>query len=206
MRIRAPSVVRRLNSVVRRVVEQLDVIVERDPSIHSRGEAALHPTVPAIFAYRIAHRFHARGRYRTARALCTWARFVTGVEIHPGARIGDRFFIDHGSGVVIGETAVIGDDVTLFHHVTLGALGWWKDHARDPGQRRHPKVGNGVTVGAAAMLLGPITVGDNARVGAQALVVCDVPEGALVLAPKATIRIPRSSLPGPIGRSTDEAA
>lgn len=168
--------------------EQLDVIVERDPSIRSRGEAALHSALPAILGYRVAHRLYLRGRYRTARAVFVLARMVTGVEIHPGARIGRRFFIDHGSGVVIGETSVIGDDVTLFHQVTLGATGWWKDESRGPGARRHPNLGNGVIIGANATLLGPITIGDNVLVGAQSLVLVDVPDEHVVRAPRADVR------------------
>lgn len=167
--------------------EQLDVIVERDPSIRSRGEALLHSALPAILGYRVAHRLYLRGRYRAARAVFLLARLVTGVEIHPGARIGRRFFIDHGSGVVIGETSVIGDDVTLFHQVTLGATGWWKDESRGPGARRHPNLGNGVIIGANATLLGPITIGDNVLVGAQSLVLVDVPADSVVRAPRADV-------------------
>lgn len=167
--------------------EQLDVIVERDPSIRSRGEALLHSALPAILGYRVAHRLYLRGRYRAARAVFLLARVVTGVEIHPGARIGRRFFIDHGSGVVIGETSVIGDDVTLFHQVTLGATGWWRDESRGPGARRHPNLGNGVIIGANATLLGPITIGDNVLVGAQSLVLVDVPDDSVVRAPRADV-------------------
>lgn len=169
------------------VSEQLDVIVERDPSIRSRGEALLHVALPAVLGYRVAHRLYLRGRYRAARAVFVLARLVTGVEIHPGARIGRRFFIDHGSGVVIGETSVIGDDVTLFHQVTLGATGWWKDESRGPGARRHPNLGNGVIIGANATLLGPITIGDNVLVGAQSLVLVDVPDDSVVRAPRADV-------------------
>ncbi|MFL6122601.1 serine O-acetyltransferase EpsC [Actinophytocola sp.] len=170
---------------VRAVVDQLDVIVERDPSVRSRGEAALHPALAAVLSHRVAHRLYLRGRYRTARAVCVLARFATGIEIHPGARIGRRFFVDHGAGVVVGETAVVGDDVTLFHQVTLGATGWWQAAAR--GGRRHPRLGDGVVVGVGATLLGPITVGDNVLVGAQALVLADVPVGSTVRAPAAAV-------------------
>jgi serine O-acetyltransferase len=176
---------RRLAGLLERVREQLDVVIERDPSVRSRSEALLHPTVVALLGYRLGHRLYRRGAYRSARALCMLTRlFAGGIEIHPGALIGRRLFIDHGCGVVIGETAVIGDDVSLFHQVTLGSTGWWNDR---PDRRRHPKLGNGVTVGVGATLLGSITIGDNALIGALALVLSDVPAGALVHAPKATI-------------------
>jgi serine O-acetyltransferase len=115
------------------------------------------------------------------------ARRATGVEIHPGARLGRRVFIDHGAAVVIGETAVVGDNVTLYHQVTLGAVGWWQDNRRAAGERRHPVVGSGVVLGANATVLGPVTIGDDAVVGAQALVIKDVPAGARALAPAAVV-------------------
>jgi serine O-acetyltransferase len=168
-----------------RVREELDVIVIRDPSIRSRGEAMLHPSFLAVLGHRCAHRLYLRGRYRTARALASLVKIVTGgIEIHPGARIGRRLFIDHGSGVVIGETAVLGDDVTLFHQVTLGATGS-PLHSR---AQRHPRLGDRVLVGANATLLGPISIGDDASIGAQALVVSDVPAGGTARAPRAVIR------------------
>jgi serine O-acetyltransferase len=171
---------------LRAAAADLDVIRSRDPSVHSRGEALLHPALPALWGYRAAHRLHTAGLRRTARLLSNAARVLSGgVEIHPGATIGRRFFVDHGSGVVIGETAVIGDDVTLFHQVTLGSTGWWNDRARPAGARRHPAVGDRVVIGAGATLLGPVTVGADAVIGAQALVIRDVPERARVLAPVA---------------------
>jgi serine O-acetyltransferase len=164
----------------------LDMIRERDPSMLSRTEALLHPAVLAIWGYRSAHRMHLRGLRRTARLVSTVARVVSGgIEIHPGARIGRRFFIDHGTGVVIGETAVIGDDVTIFHQVTLGSVGWWHDQDRPEGARRHPTVGDRVVIGANATLLGAITIGSDAVIGAQALVIRDVADGARILAPTA---------------------
>ncbi|TDV56053.1 serine O-acetyltransferase EpsC [Actinophytocola oryzae] len=171
---------------VRAAVADLDMIRARDPSCASRTEALLHPALPAIWTYRVAHRLHRRGLRRTARFLSGLARVLCGgIEIHPGARIGRGFFIDHGTGVVIGETAVIGDDVTIFHQVTLGAVGWWHDRARPAGARRHPLVGDRVVIGANATLLGPITVGPDSVVGAQALVIDDVPGGSRILAPPA---------------------
>ncbi|MHC5907215.1 serine O-acetyltransferase EpsC [Streptomyces sp. S6] len=170
----------------RAALADLDMIRERDPSMLSRAEALLHPAVPAVWGYRVAHRMHRRGLRRSARLLSVVARVVSGgIEIHPGARIGRRFFVDHGTGVVVGETAVIGDDVTIFHQVTLGSVGWWHDQERPAGSRRHPAVGDRVVIGANATLLGAITVGSDAVIGAQALVIRDVPDSARVLAPTA---------------------
>jgi serine O-acetyltransferase len=170
----------RLRSARAHVTEYLDVIIARDPSIHSRGEATLHPSVIAVSSHWAARHLYQRGLYKSARGLSMLARIASGgIEIHPGAQVGERFFIDHGCGVVIGETAIIGDDVTLFHQVTLGSTGWWKDTS---GRRRHPCLGDGVTVGANATLLGPITIGDNAIIGAHAVVTADVASHARVYA------------------------
>jgi serine O-acetyltransferase len=169
--------------------EDLRVILERDPSMGSRVEALLHPALPALWIHRIAHALHVRGARIVARLLMTIARRATCVEIHPGARLGRRVFIDHGAAVVIGETAVIGDDVTIFHQVTLGAVGWWSDNERPAGARRHPVVGRGVVLGTNATVLGPVTIGDHAVIGAQALVTKDVPAGARVYGPAAIVKI-----------------
>ncbi|HEU5472608.1 MAG TPA: serine O-acetyltransferase EpsC [Actinophytocola sp.] len=182
----------------RAAAADLDMIRERDPSITSRREALLHPGLLAIWAYRIAHRLHTKGMRLTARLLSVLARLLTGgIEIHPGARIGRGFFIDHGAGVVIGETAVIGADVTIFHQVTLGSVGWWHDARRPEGTRRHPKVGDRVVIGANATVLGPVTVGPDSVIGAQALVIRDVPPGSRVLAP---IADPHRIKPKPVPR------
>ncbi|MFF1977168.1 serine O-acetyltransferase EpsC, partial [Streptomyces sp. NPDC058204] len=187
----------------RAAVADLDTIRGRDPSVLSRGEALLHPALPAVWGHRVAHGLHRRGLRRSARLLSNVARVASGgVEIHPGARIGRGFFIDHGAGVVIGETAVIGDDVTLFHQVTLGSTGWWNDRARPAGERRHPVLGDRVVVGAGATVLGPVTVAHDSVVGAQALVVRDLPAGSRVFAPVATRHRPTGprtggSAPGP---------
>lgn len=170
--------------------EDLGVVVARDPSVRGKKEAILHPALTALWAHRIAHRMHGRGLRIPARLLARWARRVTAVEIHPGAVLGRRVFIDHGAGVVIGETAVVGDDVTMYHQVTLGAVGWWSDNKRPEGDRRHPVVGSGVILGANSTVLGPVTVGDRAVIGARALVNKDVPRGARVLAPTAVIKEP----------------
>lgn len=174
-----------IRRVVRFFLDELDVIVARDPSVRSRGEAVLHPSLVGVLGHRGAHWLYLRGFVRTARGVSGVVRLVSGgIEIHPGARIGRRLFIDHGCGVVVGETAVVGDDVTLFHQVTLGATG---SPLRSAG-RRHPRLGDGVLVGANATVLGPITVGDGARIGAQALVVTDVPAGGVARAPKAVVQ------------------
>lgn len=182
-----------MRSVVGMAAEDLRVIVDRDPSVGSRWEALLHPALPAMWTHRLASGLHGHGHRLAAKLLANLSRAVTGVEIHPGATVGRRVFIDHGAGVVIGETAVIGDDVTIFHQVTLGAVGWWSDNRRPDGERRHPVVGNGVVIGCNATVLGPVTIGDGAQIGAQALVTGDVPAGGRVHAPLAL----RADLPRP---------
>lgn len=178
--------VKRLHALREILREDLHTVIERDPSVRNRREALLHPALPALWAHRIAHPLHRRGLRTAARLLMILVRAFTGVEIHPGAVLGRRVFIDHGGSVVIGETAIVGDDVTIYHQVTLGAVGWWRDNRRPPGERRHPRVGHGAVLGANATVLGPVTVGDGAVVGAQALVVKDVPAGARALAPTAS--------------------
>lgn len=168
--------------LLRTAFEDLDTVLDRDPSVTSRKEALLHPSIIALWSYRYSHRLYLSGRRVRARGVMLAGRLVTGIELHPGARIGRRFFVDHGAATVVGETCVIGDDVTLFHQVTLGAVGFWKDRRRAPGERRHPRIENGVVVGANASILGPVTVGERAAVGAQALVVTDVEPGARVRA------------------------
>ena len=154
---------------------ELDSVLARDPAARSRGEVVLcYPGVHAVWAHRISHRLWGRGWHVPARALSQLTRWATGIEIHPGARIGRRLFIDHGSGVVIGETAEIGDDVTLYHGVTLGGVS--TEHVK-----RHPTVHDRVVVGAGAKILGPFTVGEGAKVGSNSVVVKAVPAGATVV-------------------------
>jgi len=173
-----------VRTLFRAITADLDMVLQRDPSMVSRTEALLHPAMIAIWGYRVAHRLHVRDHRIGARLISVVARMLSGgIEIHPGAQIGRGFFVDHGAGVVIGETCVIGDDVTIFHQVTLGAVGWWHDNQRPEGSRRHPKLGDRVVIGANATLLGPITVGHDSVVGAQALVIRDVPADSRVLAP-----------------------
>src|SRR5574343_1257474 len=152
--------------------EDIRSIFDRDPAARSTLEiVTCYPGVHAMLFHRIAHRLWAWHFYWLARFVSHISRFLTGIEIHPGATIGRRFFIDHGMGVVIGETAVIEDDVTLYHGVTLGGTSWNK-------VRRHPTLASGVVIGVGAKVLGPITVGAGARVGSDAVVVKDVPAGA----------------------------
>ena len=153
----------------------IDSMMARDPAARSRLEVALcYPGFHALFFYRLGHAAWSRGFLLLGRWLTQVGRFLTGIEIHPGAQIGRRFFIDHGMGVVIGETAVIGDDVTLYQGVTLGGTSL-------KGGKRHPTLMNKVIVGAGAQVLGPITVGEGARVGANAVVLKDVPAAATMV-------------------------
>lgn len=152
--------------------EDLAVVFERDPAARSMWEVATtYPGVHALVLHRLSNWLWRNGLKWLARFISHFARWITGIEIHPGARIGRRVFIDHGMGVVIGETAEIGDDCTLYHGVTLGGTSWNKG-------KRHPTLGVGVVIGAGAKILGPITVGDHAKVGSNAVVVKDVPPNA----------------------------
>ena len=161
--------------------EDIRSIFERDPAARSTLEiVTCYPGVHAMMFHRLAHRLWQWHFYWLARFISHMSRFLTGIEIHPGATIGRRFFIDHGMGVVIGETAIIEDDVTLYHGVTLGGTSWNKG-------RRHPTLKSGVVIGAGAKVLGPITVGAGARVGSDAVVVKDVPEGATAVGNPARI-------------------
>ncbi|MCH8611626.1 serine O-acetyltransferase EpsC [Arsenicicoccus dermatophilus] len=183
-----PLVTRREGPVglVQGVLEDVDAAIERDPAATGRVQMALvSPGLHAIWVHRVAHRLWQRpGMRLPARLLSNAARAATGVEIHPGATIGRRFFIDHGMGVVIGETAEIGDDCMLYNSVNLGG----RSLARG---KRHPTLGNGVTVGSGARVLGDITLGDGAQVGANAVVVKDVPAGAVAVGIPAQVRVPQ---------------
>ncbi|WP_077729017.1 serine O-acetyltransferase [Methylocaldum sp. 14B] len=155
--------------------EDVACVFGRDPAARTRFEVlTTYPGLHAVLIHRVAHRLWQRGFFYGARLLAFLTRLWTNIDIHPGATIGRRFFIDHGAGVVIGETAEIGDDVTLYHGVTLGGTSWNKG-------KRHPTLGDGVLVGAGAKILGPITLGDNVRVGANSVVVKDVPANRTVV-------------------------
>ncbi len=176
----------RVRKLADRAREDLDAAMERDPAASSRLEMLItSPGIHAVWAHRGAHALwaHRRGRL-PARLLAQVTRFATGVEIHPGATLGRRFFIDHGMGVVIGETAEVGDDVMLYHGVTLGG----RSLAR---VKRHPTVGNRVTVGAGARILGPVRIGDDVQVGANSVVVKDIPDGGVATGIPAIVRFPK---------------
>mgnify|MGYP004680950051 FL=1 len=150
----------------------LNKVMENDPAARSKIEVfLLYPTIHALIAYRISHYLYINKLFFLARLISQISRFFTGIEIHPGAKIGRGLVIDHGMGVVIGETSKIGDNVLLYHGVTLGGTG------KDKG-KRHPTVGNNVVIGAGAKVLGPIYIGSNSKIGANSVVLNNVPEGA----------------------------
>lgn len=165
------------------VKEQIRVIKERDPAIKSSAEVFLYPSFYALLFHRWGHWFYKRKHFFVARLISQIARGLTGIEIHPGATIGKGLFIDHGMGVVIGETCEIGDNVTIYHGVTLGGTG--KDHGK-----RHPTIGNNVMISAGAKVLGPFKVGDNSRIAANAVVLQEIPEDSTVVGiPGKVVRI-----------------
>ena len=183
-----------------RLREDVDAAILRDPAVRSRAEVALgYPGLHAVWAYRVHHRLWLRGHRLGARLLSQATRATTGIEIHPGATIGRRFFIDHGMGVVIGETAEVGDDVMIYHDVTLGG----RSLART---KRHPTIGDGVVIGAGARVLGPVVVGAGAQIGANAVVVRDVPAGAVVVGVPGQVRVvPPGAQPPDAGEAVDPA-
>ncbi len=165
-----------------RLDEDLATAMEKDPAAASRVVLVLgYPGLHALWSHRVCHALWTRGYRVPGRLISQWTRAFTGIEIHPGATIGRRFFIDHGMGVVIGETAEIGDDVMLYHDVTLGG----RSLAR---VKRHPTIGDRVTIGAGARVLGPITVGAGAQIGANSVVVKDVPAGSVVVGVPGQVR------------------
>ena len=172
---------------------EIEATIARDPAARSGLEVVLlYPGFQAVAAHRVAHFFWDRGWRLIGRGVSQLARWLTGIEIHPGAKIGRRFFIDHGMGVVIGETSEIGDDVTLYHGVTLGGVAPSVDSESQRDQKRHPTLEDGVIVGSGAQVLGPITVGRDARVGANAVATKDVPQGVTVVGIPAKVVTGRS--------------
>ncbi len=159
---------------VKNVREEIKIIRERDPAIHSSLEVFLYPSFKVMLHYRLAHWLYEREHYFLARWVSQRGVRKTGIEIHPGAKIGKGLFIDHGNGVIIGETAVIGDNVTLYQGVTLGGTG--KEHGK-----RHPTIGNNVMISAGAKVLGSFTIGDNSKIGAGSVVLEEVPPGSTVV-------------------------
>jgi serine O-acetyltransferase len=186
------------NSLWQQIKRDIACVFERDPAARSTFEVlTTYPGVHAIVMHRIAHRlWRANWRY-FARLISYLSRVFTNIDIHPGATIGQRFFIDHGAGVVIGETAEVGDDVTLYHGVTLGGTSWNKG-------KRHPTLGNGVMVGAGAKILGPITLHDRVRVGANSVVIEDVSVGCTVVGiPGKVVQVREAGKMNPYGIDLD---
>lgn len=168
--------------MIKTIIEEGKNVLEKDPATRSLFEAIFFsPGLRAIIAHKIAHSLYEKEHFTMARWVSYRSRKKTGIEIHPGAKIGNRVFIDHGMGVVIGETAEVGDDVTIYHGVTLGGVGTQK------GVKRHPTIGNNVMIGAGAKVLGPINVGDNSKIGANSVVLEDVPENSTAVGAPARI-------------------
>lgn len=187
---------------IRYIQNEITIIRERDPAIHSAAEVFLYPSFKAIIRYRIAHHLYNKKHYFLARWISQRTARKTGIEIHPGATIGNGLFIDHGHGVIIGETAVVGENVTLYQGVTLGGTG------KEKG-KRHPTIGDNVMISAGAKILGSFTVGENSKIGAGSVVVEEVPPNCTVvgipgrIVKRDNIKIPRSdmdhgNLPDPV--------
>lgn len=177
--------------------EEIRIIRERDPAIHSSMEVFLYPSFKVMLHYRAAHRLYEKGHFFWARWVSQRAARKTGIEIHPGAKIGKGLFIDHGNGVIIGETTVIGDNVTLYQGVTLGGTG--KEHGK-----RHPTIGNNVMISAGAKVLGSFTIGDNSKIGAGSVVLSEVPPGSTVVGvPGRVVKRGNMALPQETMNQTD---
>lgn len=161
-------------SFIGRIKEEIRVIKERDPAIHSNMEVFLYPSFKVMMHYRLAHKLYRKKHYFWARLVSQRGARKTGIEIHPGAQIGKGFFIDHGNGVIIGETTIVGDNVTLYQGVTLGGTG------KEQG-KRHPTIGNNVMISAGAKVLGSFTIGDNSKIGAGSVVLEEVPPNSTVV-------------------------
>ncbi|MCM1136183.1 MAG: serine O-acetyltransferase [Clostridium sp.] len=159
---------------INKIKEEVAIIRQRDPAIHSSMEVFLYPSFKVMLHYRLAHKLYLGKHYFWARWVSQRGARKTGIEIHPGAQIGKGFFIDHGNGVIIGETTVIGDNVTLYQGVTLGGTG------KEQG-KRHPTIGNNVMISAGAKVLGSFTIGDNSKIGAGSVVLEEVPPGSTVV-------------------------
>lgn len=159
---------------IQRIREEIAVIRQRDPAIHSSMEVFLYPSFKVMLHYRIAHKLYLSEHYFLARWISQRGVRKTGIEIHPGAQIGKGFFIDHGNGVIIGETTIIGDNVTLYQGVTLGGTG------KEQG-KRHPTIGDNVMISAGAKVLGSFKIGDNSKIGAGSVVLEEVPPGSTVV-------------------------
>tara|TARA_B100001989_G_C24466471_1_gene426880 strand:- start:422 stop:997 length:576 start_codon:yes stop_codon:yes gene_type:complete len=173
------------------MIDYLESIKKRDPAAKSLVSIILtYPGVKAILFYKISNFFHIAGFHLLARIISQLSRFFTGIEIHPNAKIGKNLFIDHGMGVVIGETSEIGNDVTIYHNVTLGGISPSIDSERQRHEKRHPTIGDNVVIGSGAQILGAIKIGNNSRIAANAVVVKDVPENSTMIGiPAKAIRV-----------------
>ena len=171
--------------------DYLESIKKRDPAAKSIISIILtYPGVKAVFFHQISNFFYKAGFDLIARIISQTIRFFTGIEIHPGAKIGKNLFIDHGMGVVIGETSEIGNDVTIYHNVTLGGISPSIDSERQRHEKRHPTIGDDVVIGSGAQILGPLTIGNNSRIAANAVVVKDVPENSTMIGiPARAVRV-----------------
>ena len=160
--------------IIKNIMNEIRVIRERDPAIHSNMEVFLYPSFKVMMHYRVAHKLYESGHYFWARWISQRAVRKTGIEIHPGAKIGNNLFIDHGNGVIIGETAIVGNNVTLYQGVTLGGTG--KEHGK-----RHPTIGDNVMISAGAKVIGSFTVGENSKIGAGSVVIEEVQPNCTVV-------------------------
>ena len=195
-------------NIIRFTKEQMALIKERDPAMKSKWEVFLYPSYRAMLAYQRSHRLYLKGKFVRARKISQRSAHRTGIEIHPGATIGKNLFIDHGHGVVIGETTVIGDNVLLYQGVTLGGNG------KEQG-KRHPTIGNNVMISVGAKVLGSFTIGDNSKIGAGAVVLQEVPPNSTVVGvpghvvKRDNVRVPASDLdqihlPDPVQAEIDQ--
>lgn len=183
--------------IISSIGEEIRIVRERDPAIHSSMEVFLYPSFKVMLHYRIAHRLYEKGHFFWARWVSQRGVRKTGIEIHPGAKIGKGLFIDHGNGVIIGETTIIGDNVTLYQGVTLGGTG--KEHGK-----RHPTVGDNVMISAGAKVLGSFTIGDNSKIGAGSVVLSEVPSGSTVVGvPGRVVKRNNMALPQETMNQTD---
>ena len=174
---------------IKKIKKEMQIIKERDPAIHSNMEVFLYPSFKVMIRYRLAHKLYKKGHYFWARWISQRAARKTGIEIHPGATIGEGLFIDHGNGVIIGETTIIGNNVTLYQGVTLGGTG--KEHGK-----RHPTIGNNVMISAGAKVLGSFNIGDNSKIGAGSVVLEEVPPNSTVVGvPGRVVRRNNAKLP-----------
>ena len=195
-------------NLIKFIKEQMQLIADRDPAMKSKWEVFLYPSFRAMLAYRRSHKLYLRGKYLRARRISQRAAHKTGIEIHPGATIGEGFFVDHGHGVVIGETTIIGKNVTLYQGVTLGGTG------KEKG-KRHPTIGDNVMISAGAKVLGSFTIGENSKIGAGSVVLKPVPPNSTVVGVPGhvvkmnNVRIPyvdlnQTDLPDPVQNEMDE--